>query len=133
GYTQPSPSAYAALAEGVDVNSAIVAAQSSTIQSGHVATTGATLVEFPTPDETVAAVKSGEVDAVLSDKDYLNPIVAEGGLVFIGDVYLGGGIGMAFRKSDADLRGKFDAAIASMKADGSLNALLDKWEIEGKF
>jgi polar amino acid transport system substrate-binding protein len=133
GYTQPSPSAYAALAEGVDVNSAIVAAQSSTIQSGHVATTGATLVEFPTPDETVAAVKSGEVDAVLSDKDYLTPIVAEGGLVFIGDVYLGGGIGMAFRKSDADLRGKFDAAIASMKADGSLNALLDKWEIEGKF
>ncbi|CUH62641.1 Octopine-binding periplasmic protein precursor [Thalassovita autumnalis] len=133
GYTQPSPSAYAALAEGVDVNSAAVAAQSSTIQSGHVATTGATLVEFPTPDETVAAVKSGEVDAVLSDKDYLNPIVAEGGLVFIGDVYLGGGIGMAFRKSDADLRGKFDAAIASMKADGSLNALLDKWEIEGKF
>ena len=133
GYTQPSPSAYAGAGEGVDVNSAIVAAQSSTIQSGHVATTGATLVEFPTPDETVAAVKSGEVDAVLSDKDYLNPIVAEGGLVFIGDVYLGGGIGMAFRKSDADLRGKFDAAIASMKADGSLNALLDKWEIEGKF
>lgn len=133
GYTQPSPSAYAAVAEGVDVDSAVVAAQSSTIQSAHVASTGATLVEFPTPDETVAAVKSGEVDAVLSDKDYLNPIVAEGGLVFIGDVYLGGGIGMAFRKSDADLRGKFDAAIASMKADGSLNALLDKWEIEGKF
>ena len=133
GYTQPSPSAYAAVAEGVDVDSAVVAAQSSTIQSAHVASTGATLVEVPTPDETVAAVKSGEVDAVLSDKDYLNPIVAEGGLVFIGDVYLGGGIGMAFRKSDADLRGKFDAAIASMKADGSLNALLDKWEIEGKF
>ncbi|WP_412563703.1 transporter substrate-binding domain-containing protein [Thalassobius sp. MITS945101] len=133
GYTQPSPSAYAAVAEGVDVDSAVVSAQSSTIQAAHVASTGATLVEFPTPDETVAAVKSGEVDAVLSDKDYLNPIVAEGGLVFIGDVYLGGGIGMAFRKSDADLRGKFDAAIASMKADGSLNALLDKWEIEGKF
>ena len=133
GYTQPSPSAYAAVAEGVDVDSAVVSAQSSTIQAAHVASTGATLVEFPTPDETVAAVKSGEVDAVLSDKDYLNPIVAEGGLVFIGDVYLGGGIGMAFRKSDADLRGKFDAAIASMKEDGSLNALLDKWEIEGKF
>ncbi len=133
GYTQPSPSAYAAVAEGVDVDSAVVSAQSSTIQAAHVASTGATLVEFPTPDETVAAVKSGEVDAVLSDKDYLNPIVAEGGLVFIGDVYLGGGIGMAFRKSDADLRGKFDAAIATMKADGSLNALLDKWEIEGKF
>ena len=40
---------------------------------------------------------------------------------------------MAFRQSDDELRGKFDAAIASMKEDGSLNALLDKWEIEGKF
>jgi polar amino acid transport system substrate-binding protein len=133
GYTQPSPSAYAALAEGLDVNTAVVSAQSSTIQAAHVASTGATLVEFPTPDETVAAVKSGEVDAVLSDKDYLNPIVAEGGLVCLGDVYLGGGIGMAFRQSDDELRGKFDAAIASMKADGSLNALLAKWEIEGQF
>jgi polar amino acid transport system substrate-binding protein len=133
GYTQPSPSAYAAVAEGVDVNAAVVSAQASTIQAAHVASTGATLVEFPTPDETVAAVKSGEVDAVLSDKDYLNPIVAEGGLVFLGDVYLGGGIGMAFRQSDDDLRGKFDAAIATMKADGSLNALLAKWEIEGQF
>jgi polar amino acid transport system substrate-binding protein len=133
GYTQPSPSAYAALSDGIDVNTAVVAAQASTIQSDHVAASGATLVEFPTPDETVAAVKSGEVDAVLSDKDYLNPIVAEGGMVYLGDVYLGGGIGMAFRQSDDELRGKFDAAIATMKADGSLNALLDKWEIEGRF
>lgn len=49
GYTQPSPSAYAALAEGLDVNTAVVSAQSSTIQAAHVASTGATLVEFPTP------------------------------------------------------------------------------------
>ncbi|WP_299419826.1 transporter substrate-binding domain-containing protein [uncultured Shimia sp.] len=133
GYTRPSPSAYAALSADVDVNSAIVAAQTSTIQSSHVATTGATLVEFNTPDETIAAVNAGEVDAVMADKDFLAPFVAETDLTFIEDVYLGGGIGMAFRESDDDLRGKFDAAIASMKADGSLNDLLDKWEIEGKF
>lgn len=133
GYTRPSPSAYAALSTDVDVNSAIVAAQTSTIQSSHVASTGATLVEFNTPDETIAAVNAGEVDAVMADKDFLAPFVAETDLTFIEDVYLGGGIGMAFRESDDELRGKFDAAIASMKADGSLNALLDKWEIEGKF
>ena len=133
GYTQPSPSAYAALSADIDVKTAVVAAQASTIQAAHVAESGATLVEFPTPDETIAAVKSGEADVVLSDKDYLNPIVAESDLVFLGDIFLGGGIGMAFRKSDGELRGKFDAAIASMKEDGSLNALLEKWEIEGKF
>ncbi|MFY0618057.1 transporter substrate-binding domain-containing protein [Shimia sp.] len=133
GYTLPSPSAYVAMSADVDVNTAIVAAQTGTIQSDHVATTGATLVEFPTPDETVAAVNAGEVDAVLADKDFLAPIVEETELTFVSDVYLGGGIGMAFRESDDELRGKFDAAIASMKADGSLNAMLDKWEIEGKF
>lgn len=133
GYTQPSPSAYAGLSEGIDVKTAVVAAQASTIQSAHVASSGATLVEFPTPDETVAAVQSGEVDAVLSDKDFLIPIVAETDLMFLEEVRLGGGIGMAFRESDDELRAKFDAAIASMKEDGSLNAMLDKWEIEGKF
>ncbi|MEK0163114.1 transporter substrate-binding domain-containing protein [Phaeobacter sp. JH20_36] len=134
GYTRPSPSAYAAMSADVDVNSAVVAAQASTIQAAHVASTGATLVEFPTPDETVAAVKAGEVDAVMADKDFLIPIVDETELSFVAeDVLLGGGIGMAFRKSDDELRGKFDAAIESMKADGSLNALLEKWEIEGRF
>ena len=134
GYTRPSPSAYAALADGVDLKGGVIAAQATTIQSSHVAQTGATLVEFPTPDETVAAVSAGEVDAVLADKDFLNPIVESTDLQFVGDdVYLGDGIGMAFRESDAELRGKFDAAIAAMKADGSLNALLAKWEIEGQF
>lgn len=134
GYTRPSPSAYAALSADVDLKGGVISAQASTIQSSHVASSGATLVEFPTPDETVAAVKSGEVDAVMADKDFLLPIVQETELEFVGDdVFLGDGIGMAFRQSDDELRGKFDAAIATMKADGSLNALLDKWEIEGKF
>jgi polar amino acid transport system substrate-binding protein len=133
GYTLPSPSAYAAMSEGLDVNASVVAAQSGTIQAAHVAESGATLVEFPTPDETIAAVNSGEVDVVMADKDFLAPIVEETDLVFLGDVYLGGGIGMAFRQSDDELRGKFDAAIASMKEDGTLNEMLDKWEIEGKF
>ena len=133
GYTLPSPSAYAAMSEGLDVNASVVAAQSGTIQAAHVAESGGTLVEFPTPDETIAAVNSGEVDVVMADKDFLAPIVEETDLVFLGDVYLGGGIGMAFRQSDDELRGKFDAAIASMKEDGTLNEMLDKWEIEGKF
>lgn len=134
GYTRPSPSAFAAMSDDVDLEGGVIAAQASTIQSSHVASTGATLVEFPTPDETVAAVNAGEVDAVMADKDFLIPIVNETELQFVGeDVFLGDGIGMAFRQSDDELRSKFDAAIASMKEDGSLNAMLDKWEIEGKF
>lgn len=129
-YTPPSPSAYAALSADVDLDGGVVAAQTGTIQAAHITTTGATLLEFATPDETVAAVRNGEADAVLSDKDFLIPLVEDsnGDMVFVGDdVPLGGGIGMAFRKSDPDMRGKFDAAIQSMKDDGTLNELIIKW------
>jgi polar amino acid transport system substrate-binding protein len=46
---------------------------------------------------------------------------------------LGGGVGMGFRESDDELRAKFDAAIASMKADGSLNELIAKWQVSSQF
>jgi polar amino acid transport system substrate-binding protein len=129
-YYPPTASAFVATAEGVDVAGGVVAAQTATIQAGYVAESGATLVEFATPEETVAAVRNGEADAVFADKDYLVPIVeASGGeLMFVGeDVPLGGGIGMGLRESDTELRDKFDAIITEMKADGSLNAMLVKW------
>ncbi|MDG1067482.1 MAG: transporter substrate-binding domain-containing protein [Sulfitobacter sp.] len=135
-YIPPAASAYAALSADADIKGGVIAAQTSTIQAGFVAESGATLLEFATYDETVAAVRNGEADAVFADKDALVPAVEESGgeLVFVGDdVPLGGGVGMGLRESDDELKAKFDAAIASMKADGSLNALLTKWEIGGSF
>ncbi|MEP3845274.1 MAG: transporter substrate-binding domain-containing protein [Paracoccaceae bacterium] len=129
-YFPPTASAYVAAADGADWEGGVVAAQTATIQAGHIAASGATLVEFATPEETVAAVRNGEADAVFADADYLAPLVdASGGeLVFVGaKVPLGGGVGMGLRESDAELKGKFDAAITAMKEDGSLNALLIKW------
>lgn len=129
-YIPPAASAYVGLKADADVKGGVVAAQTATIQAGHVAESGATLLEYPTPDETIAAVRNGEADAVFADKDYLVPIVAEsnGELTFVGEeIQLGGGIGMGLRESDAEMKGKFDAAIQSMKDDGTLNTLLKKW------
>jgi polar amino acid transport system substrate-binding protein len=129
-YMPPSPSSYMAMSGGsVDINSGVIAAQTGTIQAGHVASAGATLMEFATPEETIAAVQNGEADAVLADHDYLAPIVAESGgaMEIIGQVSLGGGVGMGVRESDGELKGKMDTAIASMKADGTLNAMIKKW------
>ena len=129
-YFPPSPSMYVALAGGsVDISGGVIAAQTGTIQAGHVASSGATLVEFATPDETIAAVRNGEADAVLADGDYLMPIVDESGgeLAVVGQVGIGGGIGMGIRESDTELKGKMDAAIASMKSDGTLNTMIKKW------
>ncbi|MEM9582395.1 MAG: transporter substrate-binding domain-containing protein [Pseudomonadota bacterium] len=134
-YTQPDPSAYLALSADADVAGGVVAAQTSTIQASFIASSGATLVEFATPEETVTAVKNGEADAVLADKSYLAPIAeADGDLVMLEqEELIGGGVGMGIRESDGELRAKFDAAITSMKEDGSLNTLIEKWEVGVKF
>ncbi|KEJ89980.1 transporter substrate-binding domain-containing protein [Sulfitobacter donghicola] len=129
-YIPPAQSAYVALSADADLTGGVIAAQASTIQAGYVAESGATLLEFATYDETVAAVRNGEADAVFADKDALAPAVEESGgeMVFAGeDVQLGGGVGMGLRESDGELKAKFDAAITSMKADGTLNAALKKW------
>lgn len=132
-YYPPSPSLYMALAGGSA--DGVIAAQTNTIQAGYVANEGGDLVEFSTPDETIAAVRSGEADAVLADGDYLTPIVSESGgeLAIVGEpVYIGGGVGMGLREDDDDLEAAFNAAIETMKSDGSLNALIIKWFDNGE-
>jgi polar amino acid transport system substrate-binding protein len=128
-YFPPADSAYVGLTADADIKGGVVSAQVGTIQAGYVAESGATLLEFPTPDETVGAVRNGEAVAVFADKDYLAPYVAEsnGELTFVGEpVSLGGGVGLAFRQSDDELREKFNAAIKSMKDDGTINAMIEK-------
>ena len=134
-YTQPDPSAYLALSADADVSGGVVAAQTNTIQASFIASSGATLVEFATPEETVTAVKNGEADAVLADKSYLAPIAeADGDMMLLEqEELIGGGVGMGIRESDGELKDKFDAAIGSMKEDGSLNALIAKWEVGAQF
>jgi len=46
---------------------------------------------------------------------------------------IGGGVGLGVRQSDTELRDKMSAAIQSMKADGSLNALIEKWGVGETF
>ena len=136
-YTQPDPSSYVVAAgnEGLDVKTAVIAAQTSTIQASFVAEMGAALIEFATPEETVAAVKAGEADAVLADQSFLAPIVeADAELAMLEqNELIGGGVGMGLRESDGDLRDKFDAAIQSMKDDGTLNAMIEKWGVGEAF
>ncbi len=129
-YYPPTTSSFVAASADVDCKSGPVAGQVSTIQAGYVAESGFTLLEFPTPDETVAAVRNGEAVCVFADTDFLRPMVDEsnGALTFVAEpVSLGGGVGMGLRKSDQELKGKLDEAIASMKADGTINTMIEKY------
>ncbi len=134
-YTLPDPSGYVAASADVDLAGGVIAAQANTIQAAFIAESGATLVEFATPEETIAAVKNGEADAVLADKAFLTPIAeADADLMMLEqEELIGGGIGLGLRESDTELKEKFNAAITSMKEDGSLNALIAKWEIGDGF
>jgi polar amino acid transport system substrate-binding protein len=127
-YYPPAASAYLSMTPDADLKGGVVAAQTGTIQAAHVAETGATLAEYATLDDTIAAVKNGEADAVFADKDALKPFAGTDGFAFVGeDVALGDGIGIGLRKSDAALKDKFNDGITKMKADGSLNKLLVKY------
>ena len=128
-YLPPTSSLYVALSEDVDLEGGVIAAQVNTIQAGHVADSGATLIEFATPDETVAAVRNGEADAVFADGDYLMGVANEDpDLMVVGEpVPLGGGIGMGLREGESELKDKFDAAITTLKEDGTINEMIVKW------
>jgi polar amino acid transport system substrate-binding protein len=131
-YSPPAASAFASTNPDADLEGGVIAAQVNTIQASHIAASGATLLEFATPDETVAAVRNGEADAVFADKDFLVAIVDEDpDMSFVGeDVPLGGGVGMGLREGDP-LRGTFDTIIGELKADGTLNEMIVRWFGEG--
>ena len=130
-YIPPSPSLYVAPAGAGDAAAAgVVAVQVATIQHDHLAEAGATLREYETVPEAIAAVLAGEADAALVDSGFAIASVAESGgqLAVVGpQVPLDRGVGIGVQEGDDDLREKLDEAIGEMKADGSLNALLRKW------
>ena len=134
-YTPPDPSAYIATSMDLDLEGAVVAAQTGTIQAAFIAEKGWTLVEFATPEESIAAVRSGEADAVLADKSFLAPVAAEESdlMLLEREEAIGGGVGLGVRESDTELKATLDEAIQSMKDDGSLNELITKWEVASTF
>ena len=93
----------------------------------------ARIVKFETFGAGLEALKAGDVDLVLSDSTAANGYVAgsEGGLKIIGEPLGAEDFGFIFPKG-SDLVAPMNAAIASMKADGTLDALNTKWFLEYK-
>lgn len=125
-YLPPAPSSYVALDEGANLETGIVAVQTGTVQASHIADTQATMLEYPNIDQVFAAVRNGEADAAFGDHEVMRPFVEDSDdLIFVGEqVRLDEGIGIGVRQSDNELREKLNGAIAAMKQDGSLNALI---------
>ncbi|MFZ1679920.1 MAG: transporter substrate-binding domain-containing protein [Rhizobiaceae bacterium] len=88
---------------------------------------------FETFGATVQALKSGDVDLVLTDgtagKGYVD--ASGGGLKLVGEALGTEDFGFIFPKG-SDLVAPLNAAIAAMKADGAIEALNKKWFLDYK-
>ena len=129
-YYPPTPSVYIATADAGDAAAeGTIGITANTIYSDYFTELGRPFVPLEMGMDTVDAVLAGEVDAVLVDHGYGVEKLAEheGQLAIVGpSVLLDRGLGMGIR-TGSDLKDKLDEALASMKADGSLNALILKW------
>ena len=94
----------------------------------------ARVVKFETFGAGLEALKAGDVDLTLSDSTAANGYVAasNGGLKIIGEPLASEDFGFIFPKG-SDLVAPINAAIEAMKADGTIDALNQKWFVDYKF
>lgn len=90
--------------------------------------------EYQKSEEINLDLLAGRVDAQINGRSFLHNSAKASGfekIVLIGPVLdggvFGGGVGFGFRKTNTDLKAKFDAAIKASATDGSLKALSIKW------
>lgn len=140
-YFPPDPSKYVAPAgssfDFAALSGARVGVQGGTIQAAYAEEnlgSDNTIVTFSTADQAMADLAAGNLDTILADGAYLEPVVAAsgGGIEFVGeDVMIGGGVGAGVRKEDTELKAKLDEALTALKADGTVDELIAKW-FDGK-
>jgi len=142
-YYPSEPSKYAAAA-GVNFDFANLSGQKIGVQGATIQAAYAeehfgannTILSFETFDQSVADLAAGNLDILLADGDPLGPVVeaSEGALAFVGDgVRIGGGVGIGMRKKDTDLADKMNAAIAALKANGTVDKLIKEYFDNGPF
>ncbi|MDB5613134.1 MAG: transporter substrate-binding protein [Devosia sp.] len=140
-YFPPDPSLFVATAgAGIDptaLEGKRVGVQGGTIQASYAEENLAaknTVVSFGTADQAMADLAAGNLDTILADGAYLEPVVAASGgaLEFVGeDVMIGNGVGPGLRKDETELKTKFDDALTALKADGTVDKLIAQW-FEGR-
>lgn len=91
------------------------------------------VIKFETFGAGLEALKAGDVDLTLSDSTAANGYVtaSSGGLKIIGEPLASEDFGFIFPKG-SELVAPINAAIASMKADGTMDALNQKWFVDYK-
>lgn len=111
---------------------------------GELAPAGATVVSYDSTQQSYLDLKSGRIDAVVVDKfegqgGFLNTPDGKGFAIVGPDLsdekYFGSGAGIAIRKEDTELRDRFNAALKTIRANGTWKKIADRYfdfDIYGK-
>jgi len=116
-----------------------IGVQGATVQAGWAEDNLAkdnTIKSFEKPDQSVADLAAGNIDLLLADGSFLEPIIkaSKGAMEIVGPGYdIGGGIGIGMRKADSELAGKMNAAIESLKKSGAVDKLIKEYFKKGPF
>lgn len=89
-----------------------------------------TIKSYEKPDQSIADLAAGNVDMVLADGEFIRTATggSNGMLEVVGpEEMIGGGIGIGLRQDDEKLAEKLNAALADMKADGTLDEVMSKY------
>lgn len=142
-YFPPDPSLYAASSDASydfgNLSGIKIGVQGATIQAAYVEqnySANNTILSYETADQSVADLAAGNIDLLLADGSFLEPVIEGSGgtLAFTGpEVMIGGGVGIGMRKEDADLAARLGGALDQVKADGTLDNLIKEYFKKGPF
>ena len=102
------------------------------IEVGNIA--GATLTTFDTVDLAYLALQNGQIDAVVADSPTAAGFVAQNAdkLKMVGSVFTDENYGIAICKTKPELQAKINQGLAAIKANGTFDALLTKYDLVAK-
>jgi polar amino acid transport system substrate-binding protein len=136
-YFPPDPSTFVSAAGTTFDYDALkglkIGAQTATIQAGYLnekLKADNAILTYDTQDQELADLNAGNLDLMFIDGSVAGEIAAgsNGALKTDGpDILLGEGAGIGLRKADTELKDKLNTALAAMKADGTLDALIIKY------
>ena len=90
--------------------------------------TDVTIERYNKGFEAVQALSQGKIDAVIIDNEPAKVFVAENeGLVLLDEVFTEEDYAMAIAKENTELLEKVNTALAELKEDGTLQAIVDKY------
>ena len=125
--------AYRSLA---DLKGQVVGAQTGTVYVDFLKRAGqfAEIKLYPSLADVLREISQGRLTAGFGDAPILNYLLAQNvslraRLVSTYESKLPGNIGIAVRKGDSELLGKINTSLAKLRADGTIDKILDDWNL----